>query len=167
MCALHAMVVLYEKQFQLAALRSTEPERMGVTNLSTSVTPTGWIHVSIDPPEVETSLQNGNMASSDSPPSTFFASSVSSGSAGSEERFLDSLPRRGSSSQMFVPSSATSSLSGAGAGPGIKSVYTQVWKGLIFLASDPCMQIAEMAQQIVHGVHDRVRQQTLVKIIHI
>ena len=44
--AICGLVFYYEKQFQLAALR-TESDRTSA-NLSTSVTPSGWIHVSIE-----------------------------------------------------------------------------------------------------------------------
>ena len=173
MCALHGLVVLYEKQFQMAALRSSESERMGVSNLSTSLTPTGWIHVSIDPPEVETSFEASNsgatssivmgrsitsnkmslrtngMARSESPP-TLSDSSV--GSGGSEERFLDSsLPKRSPSTQSFGPPQLTPSSSIAA-----KNVYNHVWKGLVFLASDPYTKVNQPAQFVVHSLHDKV-----------
>ncbi len=175
MCALHGLVVLYEKQFQIAALRSSESERMGASNLSTSLTPTGWIHVSIDPPEVETSFEASNsgatssivmgrsitsskmssrllangMARSESPP-TLSDSSV--GSGGSEERFLDSsLPKRSSMTQSFGPPQLTPSSSIAA-----KNVYNHVWKGLVFLASDPCSKVNQPAQFVVHSLHDKV-----------
>ena len=174
MCALHGLVVLYEKQFQIAALRSSESERMGASNLSTSLTPTGWIHVSINPPEVETSFEASNsgatssivmgrsitsnkmsrslangMARSESPP-TLSDSSV--GSGGSEERFLDSsLPKRSSSTQSFGPPQLTPSSSLAA-----KNVYNHVWKGLVFLASDPCSKVNQPAQFVVHSLHDKV-----------
>ena len=174
-CALHGLVCLYEKQFQIAALRSSESERMGASNLSTSLTPTGWIHVSIDPPEVETSFEASNsgatssivmgrsitsnktplrlltngMARSESPPSL---SDSSIGSGGSEERFLDSsLPRRSSMTQSFGPSQLTPSSSVAA-----KNVYNNVWKGLVFLASDPYTKVNQPAQFVVHSLHDKV-----------
>ena len=46
--ALHGIILQYERQFQLAALRYTETEYLG--GLTTSVTSTGWIHVQIDAP---------------------------------------------------------------------------------------------------------------------
>lgn len=172
-CALHGLVVLYEKQFQIAALRSSESERMGASNLSTSVTPTGWIHVSIEPPEAETTFETSNpgtspsstvqgqsasskfsrslangMARSESPP-TSFDSSV--GSTGSEDRFLDSLPKKTPMTQSFGPTQM--SVTGSAAA---KSVYNHIWKGLVFLASDPCSKVAQLAQFIVHSLHDKV-----------
>lgn len=181
MCALHGLVVLYEKQFQIAALRSSESERMGASNLSTSLTPTGWIHVSIEPPEVETTFEGSNagatssvlpgrsisskfsrslvngLARSESPP-TSFDSSVGSGS--SEDRFLDSLPRRTASTQSFGPPPVTPS-----SGPTAKSVYNHVWKGLVFLASDPCTKVAQLAQFIVHSLHDKVRLKLMTRTL--
>ena len=147
---------------------------MGASNLSTSVTPTGWIHVSIEPPEVETSFESSatgsvpssvalpgrnsstkfqrsvvnGMARSESPP-TSFDSSV--GSGGSEERFLDSLPKRTASTQSFGPPQMTASGSTTA-----KSVYNNIWKGLVFLASDPCPKVAQLAQFVVHSLHDKV-----------
>lgn len=176
MCALHGLVVLYEKQFQMAALRSTESERMGASNLSTSLTPTGWINVSIDPPEVETSfeatssgastsvglgrnianrmssrsLANGCSHSESPPPPVLSDSSVGSGE--SEERYIDSsLPKRTSVSQSFGPSGLTPSSSLTA-----KTVYNHVWKGLVFLASDPASKVHQPAQFVVHSLHDKV-----------
>lgn len=173
MCALNGLVVLYEKQFQMAALRSSESERMGASNLSTSLTPTGWIHISIDPPLVETSLEGSNsgstlsvlsgrsisnkfsrslvngMARSESPPASF-DSSVGSGS--SDFQFTDSPPRKTATTQSFGPPQITASSSNAA-----KSVYNHIWKGLVFLASDPCSKVAQLAQFVVHSLHDKVR----------
>ena len=161
MSALHGLVLLYEKQFQIAALRNTDVERSGVGHVSTSLTATGWIHVSIEPAELETSFENdakphsqslkgsiarNSLSKSQSPPVTY---SVSPGS--SEENLLESLRKK--SPATFTPSSSSpsslSSLSG-------KNFYTQVWKGMIFLASDPNPAVAQMAQHVIHGVHDKV-----------
>ena len=43
------MVQQYEREFQIAALKSSENDRMVSSNLSTSMTPGGWINVVIDP----------------------------------------------------------------------------------------------------------------------
>lgn len=160
MSALHGLVILYEKQFQIAALRNTEGERTAATNLSTSVTPTGWIHVSIEP-EIETSFeadaksanQPSNMnfqplhAKPDSPPSAFMASSGSNGS-----RFADSCHRTNSN---LTPPSSSSSPSSLSFSSG-RNFYTHVWKSMIFLASDPHPSVARMAQHVIHSVHDKV-----------
>lgn len=158
--ALHGLILLYEKQFQIAALRNTEVERTGVNNVSTSLTPTGWIHVSIDPAELEASfesetkseMKNINLHTSrhsiksHSPPFTSPSSSVSS-----EEHFMDSLPGKSPSSN-FVPSSSPLSLNSISG----KNFYTHVWKSMIFLASDPNPSVAHMAQHVVHSLHDKV-----------
>lgn len=156
--ALHGLVLLYEKQFQIAALRNTDSEGMGVGNVSTSITATGWIHVSIETSELiekESKLSMKNLNShpaarsastiSQSPPESFAGSSGSS-----DDQFLDSLPRK-NPVPGFAPSplSSVSSISG-------KSFFTNVWKGMIFLASDPNPSVAHMAQHVVHGVHDKV-----------
>ena len=162
--ALHGLILLYEKQFQIAALRNTaEVEHTGVSNVSTSLTPTGWIHVSIEPTELESSVESDsksqlrnmnasrNSVKSQSPP---FISPSSS--ASSEEHFMDSMPRKSSSSS-FIPSSSPSSLTSISG----KSFYTQVWKGMIFLASDPSPSVAQMAQHVVHSLHDKVGHYTV------
>lgn len=160
MSALHGLILLYEKQFQFAALRNTEVERTGVNNVSTSLTPTGWIHVSIEPTELETSLEteakshtrnvnfhaSRSSVKSNSPPFTSPSTSVSS-----EEHFMDSLTRKSPSSS-FIPSSSPSSLNSISG----KNFYTHVWKSMIFLASDPNPSVAHMAQHVVHSLHDKV-----------
>ncbi len=155
----------------MAALRNTE-SGAAAGNVSTSVTPTGWIHVSIEPTDnIETSLEcelkqsadmshtgisrpissNGSTFSSDlsksnSPPVAF-----SSSSGSTEDRLLESLARKNVGSN-FIPSSSPSSLSLGSA----KTFYTHVWKSMIFLASDPNPSVAHMAQHVVHSVHDKV-----------
>lgn len=169
--ALHGLILLYEKQFQIAALRNTDVARAGVGNLSTSVTPTGWIHVSIEPREAEAALESAANATanqpsgaesqssrgslqqepykSESPPAADFAARTA------EDRLLDSLPHKNSSSNSFSPSCSPSSSLGC-ASASSKNFYTQVWKGMIFLASDPNPSVAHMAQHVVHSVHDKV-----------
>ena len=160
--ALHGLVLLYEKQFQIAALRNTDAEQTGSSHVSTSLTATGWIHVSIEPVELETSLDNegknsthspqnsmsrSNLTKSQSPPVTF-SSSPGSG----DDRLVDSFPKKKGGPAAFMQSSSPSSISSASG----KNFYTQVWKGMIFLASDPNPSVARMAQHVVHGVHDKV-----------
>lgn len=163
--AMHRLILLYEKQFQIAALKNTESEQTGVGNVSTSITATGWIHVSIEPTELETSFEKGTKSSlhqlrnsnslnsltkSQSPPTASPGSSVCS-----DDRFLDSLPRKDQTTNTFVPTSSPSLSSIAG-----KSFYAYVWKGMIFLASDPNPSVAQMAQHVVHSVHDKLRQKS-------
>lgn len=161
MSALHGLVLLYEKQFQIAALKNTAGERAGVDHVSTSLTATGWIHVSIEPAELETSFEtesktpsqhlrtttNRNTPSKSQSPPTSYSSSPGS----SDDHLVDSLPKRKGASTFFQSSSpsSTSSISG-------KNFYGQVWKSMIFLASDPNPSVARMAQHVVHSVHDKV-----------
>jgi hypothetical protein len=145
---------LYEKEFQIAALRNTDSDKAGVGNVSTSITATGWIHVSIEPGGVESSLEKESKRNSNShpplsapiksqsPPSMLTSSSGSNGN-----QFLDSLPRN-----YPIPGFSASLLPSVSG----KGFYTNVWKGMIFLASDPNPSVAHMAQHVVHSVHDKV-----------
>ena len=194
--ALHGLILLYEKQFQIAALRTAESDRMA-SNLSTSVTPTGWIHVSIEPPEVETSFDEGddNSPSASSGSQTSITTSgstvrathsrspltngavdpsdphtdmpVPSGTAavydgtssytsniGGDGGFLESLSKKGSSSQSFSSSSSSSPILSTGGSK--RNVYSQIWKGVVFLAADPSQDVAEIAQYVVCSLHDKV-----------
>lgn len=165
----------------------SEGKRVSTSNLSTSITPTGWIHVTIDPKENETSFEGSVPASSPTlppsqppslsyhlpskshgslsngleganpslPPSDHEPSSndptapsnsivTSAGScSGGDSQFLDSLPVGGS-----PPSQSL--------GLGTRNWYLQVWRGIVFLASDPFPEVADLAQQVVHSVHDKV-----------
>ena len=169
------------------------------SNLSTSVTPTGWIHVSIEPPEVETSFEGGD----DSPsPSTSSQASINtsgstvrathsrsplsngavdpsdlrtdpqsltstahaydgtssySSNVGSEGKFLESLSKKGSSSQSLVSSSSASSSPNLSTGGSKRNVYSQIWKGVVFLASDPSQDVADTAQYVVRSLYDKVQ----------
>ncbi len=164
MSALHGLVLLYEKQFQIAALRNTDTERAGVGHLSTSLTATGWIHVSIEPADLETSFENDSKSSSQHLRSTSSHSNRNSlsksqsppisysGSPGSNEDHLTDSLQKKKSPATFVQSSSPSSLSSIAG----KNFYTQVWKGMIFLASDPNPSVARMAQHVVHSIHDKV-----------
>lgn len=141
MSSLHSLIQLYEKNFQVAALRSGEGDRV-----TTSLTPTGWIHVSLDPPEVETSFE------ADHPHLVSGAKRATPLSNGS---LVESSPTSsfngedGSLSRKGYGSPRTASLSS-------KMVHSQIWKALVLLASDPCPRVAELAQFIVHSVHDKV-----------
>lgn len=78
----------------------------------------------------------------------YLSSSESSPSSlGSEE---DSLPRKGPNTQTFGPVCAVIPSVGA------KNVYSHIWKGVVFLASDPYPEVADAAQQVVHSLHDKV-----------
>ncbi len=141
--SLHSLIQMYEKGFQVAALRSGEGDRV-----TTSVTPTGWIHVTLDPPEVETSFETEQPHTVGG---TKAASSLTNGSL-----VVESPPQsllngeEGSVPRKVFGSPRTTAMSG-------KMVHNQIWKGLVLLASDPCPVVSEHAQYIVHSVHDKVR----------
>ena len=158
--AFHGLILLYEKQFQMAALRNADIARAGVGNVSTSLTPTGWIHVSIEQGEADADKDaNGSSmnATSDSGPQRHLSKSESPPPAdsrlgtNSEDQYLDSFSNKGSG--LCLSTSPTSSLTSSTS----KSFYAQIWKGMIFLASDPHQSVAHMAQHVVHSVHDKVQ----------
>jgi len=158
--ALHGLILLYEKQFQMAALRNVDMAHAGVGNVCTSLTPTGWIHVSIEQGEADANKDAKDPpinATSDSHPRRKISKSESpppaadyKQSANSEDLTLDSFPNKGGG--LCLSTSPTSSLTSSTP----KSFYTHVWKGMIFLASDPHQCVARMAQHVVHSVHDKV-----------
>ena len=193
--ALHGLTLLYEKQFHIAALNFSEGKRIAASNLTTSVTPTGWIHVTIDPPELETSLEGGTPTTpnfhsprptplSGSPslsnslpgktqnsvsngldthngeplqnstsgppgeaslPLNFSRGSINNGGEGGggegHKQFLDSLPG--------TPGGGAVSF-------GVRNWYQQIWRGVVYLASDPFPEVADIAQHVVHSLHDKV-----------
>ncbi len=163
MSALHSLITLYEKQFQLAALRSCDGDRV-----TTSVTPTGWIHVSLDPPEVETSFESeqptavGGSIGTSRQISTRTSATLSNGS------LIDSPPLSSFSGEEVgvVKKSFGSPRATPPPLPG-KAVHNQIWKGLVLLASDPCPKVAEHAQCVVHSVHDKVLTILIVCVFHI
>ena len=180
--ALHGLILLYEKQFQMAALRNADLANAGVGNVSTSVTATGWIHVSIEPQEAETSFEAEERGKANNQPpcvdstqslhGTLHCASNSSESPppapdevgrscdSSENGLLDTLPHKNTPTNSFSPShySPSACLGTIGS----KNFYTQAWKGMIFLASDPTPSVAHMAQHVVHSVHDKVVKGTLL-----
>ena len=183
--ALHGLTLLYEKQFHIAALHFSEGKRISATNLTTSVTPTGWIHATIDPLESNAASEGGTPSANIQPPPSPTAlssslpgkhavgdglenhahhngelvqsSSVSdhslpptlgrgtlaNGEGGAEARkqFLEDLPKGKQAS---------------GAGLSTRNWYQQIWRGMVYLASDPFPKVADLAQHMVHGLHDKV-----------
>ena len=186
MSALHGLTLLYEKQFHIAALNFSEGKRISATNLTTSVTSTGWINVTIDPPEMENSSEGGtslkfsapqpplnvpplshslpgkaqdgisngldgrgghthNGEVSQNPPDSVEPSlprNLSGGSLidnGDKKQFLESLPKGGASVAV-----------------GVRNWYQQIWRGVVYLASDPFPEVADLAQHVVHSLHDKV-----------
>jgi len=126
----------------MAALRTSDTD---LPNLSTSITPTGWInihHVDQDGSNDQASSGNAtkiNGYSSNSGASklvptknankTALSTSLSSSSG---EGFLDSLPKKGSGTQSYMPSSRTlhTNSTSVGAIPsGIPhATYSNIWK---------------------------------------
>lgn len=179
MAALHGLILLYEKQFQIAALQTTESERMS-SNLSTSVTPTGWIHVSIEPPEDETSFEGRSPSSSQTPSRAFETSGTTSRPShpknslpnGSLDHHSDPHSPVASSTAVthgsmssytstvgenrFLDSLPPKKGSSQSSGGQKKTVFYHIWKGVVLLASDPSQEVAEFAQYVVRSVYDKV-----------
>ena len=184
--ALHGLTLLYEKQFHIAALHFSEGKRISASNLTTSVTPTGWIHVTIDPPENEPSNEGGtNIPTPNAPPAPISGSltgnsvansfegpsshthneelaqssgafhgdpanlsrgSLVNGEGEGRRQFLEDLPKG-------------KGAAGGGAGPGgvaARNWYQQILRGMVYLASDPFPEVADLAQNVVHSLHDKV-----------
>jgi len=134
----------------MAALRSTESDR-GTNNLSTSVTPSGWINVSIDPLEAETSFEEPSAIGASKQISSRTSGPLPNGS------LVDSPPPGSSYSSInSLGSEDRKGVVGSPIAAAGRTVHASIWKGLVFLASDPCPRVAEHAQFIVHNVHDKV-----------
>lgn len=146
--ALHGVILQHEYQFQMAALRTSDSD---LPNLSTSITPTGWINIhhvensgSHDPANAK---MNGYNASGNSPSSkninvsnrtSAMAGVATSYSSSSGESVLDSLPRKGNATQTFVPvpgralhSSGSSMTTLPSSIP--RATYSNIWKVIIML----------------------------------
>ena len=195
--ALHGLTLLYEKQFHIAALNFSEGKRISAANLTTSVTSTGWIHVTIDPPDTENSVEGGtslnlpapqpplnvpplshslpgkaqhgisngldahgghthNGEASQNPPDSVEPSlphNLSGGSlansTGDNKQFLESLPKGGASMVAAV-----------------RNWYQQIWRGIVYLASDPFPEVADLAQHVVHSLHDKVSLSCTCLYVH-
>jgi len=136
--ALHGIILHHDYQFQMAALRTSDTD---LPHLSTSITPTGWInihHVDQDSPNDQASSAkiNGYSSSGTSklvpnkntvknPLSTSYSSS-------SGEGFLDSLPKKASGTQSYMPANRTlhsSSTSMSALPSGVPhATYSNIWK---------------------------------------
>ena len=139
--ALHGVVLQHEYQFQVAALRTSDTD---LPNLSTSITPTGWINIHhVENSDPANGKINGYSATAHSPSNkNISVSNKTSGQAGfttsfnsssSGESVLDSLPRKGNSTQTFVPSSGRaihSCGSSMSAFPSSipRATYSNIWK---------------------------------------
>lgn len=139
--ALHGVILQHEYQFQMAALRTSDSD---LPNLSTSITPTGWINIhhvenpgSHDPGS--SSKINGYSGSSNTPANknvnraSAFSAMTTSYSSSSGESILDSLPRKGTTTQTFVPQSGRSVYASGSSMSAIPSTvphatYSNIWK---------------------------------------
>lgn len=140
MAALHGIVLHHEYQFHMAALRTSDTD---LPNLSTSITPTGWINIhhvenpgSHDPASGKI---NGYSASTNTSSSKNVTTSnrtsalATSYSSSSGESILDSLPRKGNATQTFVPHSGRTVLSSGGSMSALvssipRTTYSNIWK---------------------------------------
>ena len=124
--ALHGLVLLYEKDFQFAALRTSDPD-------STAVEDPPSVVVMVNPPSEPATPTTDHprpyvLPVSDAPPTP-----------------------RAPFPGPIISTNGTTTLS-------FNSMScTQIWKGLIFLASDPFPDVAIMAHNIIGEVRDRVR----------
>ena len=141
--ALYGVILQHEYQFQMAALRTSDSN---LPNLSTSITPTGWINIHhVDNPgphDPASGKINGYSGSTSTPANKntvvsnragAFAALTTSNSSSSGESILDSLPRKGNSTQTFVPQSGRSlhySGSSMSALPSSipRATYSNIWK---------------------------------------
>ena len=192
--ALHGLTLLYEKQFHIAALHFSEGKRVAATNLTTSVTPTGWIHVTIASQDSDGENEGGSTASTNIPtPNSPLSTSLSGNSQHSISNGIDSLAShahngelqsssvggppgdlpptsRGSisngeaSGKQFFEDLPKSKSAPGGASLGARNWYQQIWRGMVYLASDPFPKVADAAQHVVHGLHDKV---SLAICIHV
>ena len=124
----------------MAALRTSDTD---LPNLSTSITPTGWINIHhVENSDPANGKINGYNPSANSPGSKNISVSnrtsglgglTTSYSSSSGESILDSLPRKGNSTQTFVPvpgRALHSSGSSMSALPSSipRATYSNIWK---------------------------------------
>lgn len=158
--AFHGIIQQYEREFQIAALRCSENERMVPSNLSTSLTPGGWINVFIDATQDNDarhngvsgrSPQNGDLINGEGFVGSYYGSS--SDSSETEDKVFDTPPKVGPGSQSFgVPVARYHDTLST------RSLYAQIWRGIQILASDPCPFVSQQAENIIQTVHDKIRQ---------
>ena len=160
--ALHGIILQYERQFQLAALRYTETEYLGgQTTLTTSVTSTGWIHVQIDAPnEGQEGTKSQRSPHPGSSPCTNGIEGVAAGtyasssdSSSGEDRVFDGIPRKVPGTQNYGPPVVDRRIQNQATATSSRGVYTQIWRGLHLLASDSCLEVSRRAGSIINSVH--------------
>ena len=121
--ALHGLVLLYERDFQFAALRASDPDS------TTALEEPPPVVVMVNPPS-EPATPTGDH------PRPYPFPLPAEGPAKTPS---PQLPMANG----FIPSFNSASC-------------TQIWKGLIFLATDPFPDVATMAHNIIGEVRDRV-----------
>eukprot|EP00731_Ephydatia_muelleri_P028434 Em0020g78a len=132
--ALHGLVLLYERDFQFAALRASDPDS------TTALEEPPPVVVMVNPPS-EPATPTGDH------PRPYPFPLPAEGPAKTPS---PQLPMANG----FIPSFNSASC-------------TQIWKGLIFLATDPFPDVATMAHNIIGEVRDRLRHGAVVKNIGI
>ena len=159
---IHGITEQYDREFQIAALRGADNERMVPSNLSTSLTPGGWINVFIDAPQDEEvrGIRTGNghgsqgssalLSNGEGYVSAFYGSSGDSSGT-------DGTPPKGGAGSL--PSSSPvarfhDTLSS-------RSVYAQIWRGIQVLALDPCPSVAQRSESIIQTVLGKVSIKSL------
>ena len=155
--ALHGLILQYEREFQIAALRSSDSDSSLVpSNLSTSLTPGGWINVFIDPSSSSSSTDAEKRSDHLSPmkrsPVALSNGSVNSESYSSGEE-EESPPRPGPRTQSFAPPPSIIRYHDNSSSSGL---YAQIWRGVQSICSDPCPKVALKAGSIIQCVHDKV-----------
>lgn len=161
------MVLQYEREFQIAALRSSDTDPLAPSNLSTSLAPGGWINVFIEQPSnsglspSNESTGGGDNKSLFSPfkkrspqaPTSYISNGTNTTNSDSYSSGEDEESLLRSGPQSFAPPSVVHYHD---MGPSSRSVYSQVWRGIQSICSDPCPTVALKAGSIIQGVHDKV-----------
>ena len=154
--ALHGLILQYEREFQIAALRSSDSDSSLVpSNLSTSLTPGGWINVFIDPSSsssTDTEKRSDHLSPMKRSPVALSNGSVNSESYSSGEE-EESPPRPGPRTQSFAPPPSIIRYHDNSSSSGL---YAQIWRGVQSICSDPCPKVALKAGSIIQCVHDKV-----------
>lgn len=160
--ALHGLVIQYEREFQIAALRSSDGDGRP-TNLSTSLAPGGWINVFIDPTSEDNNVERNQLLFPNNKSGSVFSngqtSSISGGSYSSDGESSDgddTVPRLGPHTQSYAPPPPPLPVRRFHDTSSNRNIYTQIWRSLQLICSDPCPSVALKAGQIIQSVHDKV-----------
>jgi regulator-associated protein of mTOR len=152
--ALHGLVIQYDREFQIAALKCSDGDALVQANLCTSLAPGGWINVFID----DEAASLGSTPASDNRPAANKRSPLASGGTS------NSVVSNGDSATSGSYSSEEESGNDDHTHPvrrfhdisSNRSVYAQIWRALQMICSDPCPSIAIKAGSIIKSVHDKV-----------